>query len=334
MNGHDVVMYVDAGYVRQSLRDGFTGTGIGIDTAIVAAILHREAARRLGRPLGCQHWYDGVSSCGLSPRQLKLASTEGVVLRQGLLVADSTRTGYRQKAVDTLLVRDMVVDAIGGRITDMVLCSGDADMIPGVREAIDHGVRVHLWGIGATAERAYARSLQAEVDDSDTLDPSLFEAAVDTDGPTEPSTPQVVAIPISGRVTPAAMPRAVAPLTRPAWVWHREDVVELPTNVDHTLGPYQLGRHYGRYWYTRTSDDAQCAAAALTTRNVPTQLDGALLTTATTVLQPPRGILTAPQRVALRQGFVSAATECADSDLRSPAEMTSLPPVPSDAMFH
>jgi uncharacterized LabA/DUF88 family protein len=335
VNGNDVVVYVDAGYVRQSLRDASTGAGhVGIDTAIVADILRREAIRRMGRPVHRQRWYDGVSAAGPTPRQLKLASTSGVVLRQGLLVADSSHAGYHQKAVDTLLVRDMVVDAIGGRISDMVLCSGDADMIPGVREAIDRGVRVHLWGIGATDERAYARALQEEVGDSATLAPDLFADALAVGRPAEAPTAEVIAMPLTGRATPAAMPRTVVPAPRPAWEWERTDWVTLPIDLDNALHPYQLGRHYGRYWYARTSDAARSGAAALTIKTVPSQVDGSLLVSASTVLRPASGMLTTAQRTALRRGFVAAVTECADTDPRSAAAIALVPPTSTGAMFH
>jgi len=42
----------------------------------------------------------------------------------------------------------MVLTSVRQEVTDIVLVSGDADMIPGVQEAVNHGIRVHLYGFG------------------------------------------------------------------------------------------------------------------------------------------------------------------------------------------
>ena len=67
-------------------------------------------------------------------------------LRTGQLIEWGERR--TQKAVDTRLVADMILAAMKQQVTDFVLVSGDADMIPGVQEAVNAGVRVHLYGFG------------------------------------------------------------------------------------------------------------------------------------------------------------------------------------------
>ena len=42
----------------------------------------------------------------------------------------------------------MVIAAMKGQVSDIVLVSGDADMLPGVEEAVAAGIRVHLYGFG------------------------------------------------------------------------------------------------------------------------------------------------------------------------------------------
>jgi len=42
----------------------------------------------------------------------------------------------------------MVLASVRGHCSDIVLVSGDADMIPGVQEATNAGIRVHLYGFG------------------------------------------------------------------------------------------------------------------------------------------------------------------------------------------
>ena len=67
-------------------------------------------------------------------------------LRAGQLIEWGDRR--TQKAVDTRLVADMVLTAMKGHVSDIILVSGDADMLPGVEEAVNAGVRVHLYGFG------------------------------------------------------------------------------------------------------------------------------------------------------------------------------------------
>ena len=50
--------------------------------------------------------------------------------------------------MDTRLVADLVLAGVHQTCSDAVLVSGDADMIPGVNEATNSGVRVHLYGFG------------------------------------------------------------------------------------------------------------------------------------------------------------------------------------------
>ncbi|MFN7242388.1 MAG: NYN domain-containing protein [Dietzia cercidiphylli] len=100
----------------------------------------------MDQPVQRQNWYDGIPDSGPHRYQRTLRVIEGVQLRAGQLIEWGERR--TQKAVDTLLVADMIQAAYKGQCSDMVLVTGDADMIPGVRVAVDAGVRMHLVGFG------------------------------------------------------------------------------------------------------------------------------------------------------------------------------------------
>lgn len=174
------VLYVDAGYIRSQLVAFAGGDGDGVadlDLSVAVKTLRHEMQRRLGRAVHRQRWYDGVADSGMTPQQRKLALAQGVILRQGRIGGESC--ARRQLAVDTLLVRDMVVDALRGDVTDAVLVSGDADMVPGVRELVNSGARVHVWGIVDLT--GCARWLRAEADTTDVLAGRIFVAGPPTD---------------------------------------------------------------------------------------------------------------------------------------------------------
>ena len=98
------------------------------------------AVNQLDQPVHRQNWYDGIPDSGPHRYQRALRSEPGVQLRAGQLIEWGDRR--TQKAVDTRLVADMVKASLTGTCSDIILVSGDADMIPGVEEAVDSGVRV------------------------------------------------------------------------------------------------------------------------------------------------------------------------------------------------
>lgn len=106
----------------------------------------RIAQDQLKQPIHRQFWYDGIPESGPHRYQRSLRSEPGVQLRSGQLIEWGDRR--TQKAVDTRLVADMVLAAVRGNVSDIVLVSGDADMLPGVEEAVNAGIRVHLYGFG------------------------------------------------------------------------------------------------------------------------------------------------------------------------------------------
>lgn len=143
------IIYVDTSYLLASFYNTWaTGARaqLEIDLPEVVNVLESRAVNQLNQPVHRQNWYDGIPDSGPHRYQRALRSCPGVQLRAGQLIEWGDRR--TQKAVDTRLVADMVISAAHGDVTDIILVSGDADMLPGVEESVARGVRVHLYGFG------------------------------------------------------------------------------------------------------------------------------------------------------------------------------------------
>lgn len=164
-----VEVFVDTSYLLASFYNSWT-TGaraqLEIDLPAVTDHLNTIVSNKLHLPVHRQLWYDGIPDSGPHRYQRTLRHIDGVQLRAGQLIEWGDRR--TQKAVDTRLVADMVLRSIRGLVSDIVLVSGDADMIPGVEAAIDHGVRVHLIGFGWDS---ISNSLRSACDTVTVLDP-------------------------------------------------------------------------------------------------------------------------------------------------------------------
>ena len=143
------LVFVDTSYLLASFYNSWeTGarSQLEIDLPEVVANLSGMITQQLDQPIHRQYWYDGIPDSGPHRYQRALRTCDGVQLRTGQLIEWGERR--TQKGVDTRLVADVVVNAMRGQFTDFVLVSGDADMIPGVEEATNAGIRVHLYGFG------------------------------------------------------------------------------------------------------------------------------------------------------------------------------------------
>ncbi|MDO4911030.1 MAG: NYN domain-containing protein [Corynebacterium sp.] len=142
-------IYVDTSYLLASFYNAWNAgarSQLDIDLPAVVDRLKVMAENQFEQRVHRQLWYDGIPDTGPHRYQRTLRNCDGVQMRTGHLIeAGERRT---QKAVDTRLVADMVIASLKGQCSDIILVSGDADMIPGVEEAIAAGVRVHLYGFG------------------------------------------------------------------------------------------------------------------------------------------------------------------------------------------
>ncbi|MGP9723266.1 NYN domain-containing protein [Corynebacterium sp. AOP40-9SA-29] len=163
------LIYVDTSYLLASFYNAWeTGARaqLEIDLPEVVNVLESRVVDQLHQPVYRQNWYDGLPDSGPHRYQRALRSCNGVQLRSGQLIEWGDRR--TQKAVDTRLVADMVISAMSREVTDIVLVSGDADMLPGVEEAVARGVRVHLYGFGWDSMSA---NLRYSCDSTTILDP-------------------------------------------------------------------------------------------------------------------------------------------------------------------
>ncbi|AJK69960.1 hypothetical protein B840_11960 [Corynebacterium marinum DSM 44953] len=163
------LVFVDTSYLLASFYNSWeTGarSQLEIDLPEVVSALGGMIQNQLHQPIHRQLWYDGIPDSGPHRYQRALRTCDGVQLRAGQLIEWGERR--TQKAVDTRLVADMVVAACRQQVSDMVLVSGDADMIPGVQEATNHGIRVHLYGFGWDS---MSSALRHACDSTTILDP-------------------------------------------------------------------------------------------------------------------------------------------------------------------
>jgi uncharacterized LabA/DUF88 family protein len=163
------LVFVDTSYLLASFYNSWeTGARaqLEIDLPEVVNVLGTMIQNQLHQPIHRQLWYDGIPDSGPHRYQRALRTCDGVQLRAGQLIEWGERR--TQKAVDTRLVADMVVASCRQQVSDMVLVSGDADMIPGVQEATNHGLRVHLYGFGWDS---MSSALRHACDSTTILDP-------------------------------------------------------------------------------------------------------------------------------------------------------------------
>lgn len=158
-----VAVFMDAGYFWVQVSSLVVGaraarSAISLNhTKLREAVLNEVAGQFPNIDLLRVYWYDGPGPNGKTPEHFAIENLDDFKLRLG------TRNGVgQQKAVDGLIIADMISLTQSKAITDALLASGDADMTPGVVAAQAMGLRVHLLEIGSPT--ATSPHLSAEVD--------------------------------------------------------------------------------------------------------------------------------------------------------------------------
>ncbi|MEY9892233.1 uncharacterized LabA/DUF88 family protein [Catenulispora sp. MAP5-51] len=161
---------VDAGYVLAAAANVVSGDpgrpGIDVDYPGLVTALTERAAAETGLPVLRVYWYDAAPATGPTRDQRLLRVLDGVKLRLGKLVRRDDGK-YEQKGVDTFLHADLTGLARKRAVADVVLVSGDEDLLHAVEEAQEYGTRIHLWG--AASDYNQSLELIAAVDKSMTL---------------------------------------------------------------------------------------------------------------------------------------------------------------------
>ena len=157
-------IFVDAGYLFAAGSTLLAGSKqprhqIDFDAKAAVAALKEFLVTKVGNTLLRVYWYDGVTAKGLTSDHERIAASNDIKLRLGLI-----NSVGEQKGVDSLIVTDLVELARNGAMCDAILLAGDEDIRIGVQIAQSYGVRVHLLGI----ERARANQSKPLIHEADT----------------------------------------------------------------------------------------------------------------------------------------------------------------------
>ncbi|MFC5151467.1 NYN domain-containing protein [Streptomyces amakusaensis] len=175
------VVLVDAGYLLGAAASLLAGeptrSRITVDHAALIQGLRELAEADTERPLLRIYWFDGAPDRVPQPEHRRLRVMPRVTVRLGALTRSDGR--WAQKGVDAAMHAELTELARNRACSDVVLVTGDGDLLPGLMSAKEHGVAVHLWAVQA-ADGDYNQSedLVAEADERRVLDRAWITTAV------------------------------------------------------------------------------------------------------------------------------------------------------------
>jgi uncharacterized LabA/DUF88 family protein len=175
------VVLVDAGYLLGAAASLLAGeparSRITVDHAALIQGLRELAEDDTSRPLLRIYWFDGAPDRVPQPEHRRLRVMPRVTVRLGALTRSDGR--WAQKGVDAAMHAELTELARNRACSDVVLVTGDGDLLPGLMSAKEHGVAVHLWAVQA-ADGDYNQSedLVAEADERRVLDRAWITRAV------------------------------------------------------------------------------------------------------------------------------------------------------------
>ncbi|MEV5594223.1 NYN domain-containing protein [Streptomyces sp. NPDC052496] len=212
------VVLVDAGYLLGAAASLLAGeptrSRITVDHAALIQGLRQRAEADTERPLLRIYWFDGAPDRVPQPEHRRLRVMSRVTVRLGALTRSDGR--WAQKGVDAAMHAELTELARNRACSDIVLVTGDGDLLPGLMSAKEHGVAVHLWAVQA-ADGDYNQSedLVAEADERRVLDRAWITRAVrlkELGGPCAPPPvprPEIAAI-LSAPLPESAVAAAAA----------------------------------------------------------------------------------------------------------------------------
>ncbi|MET7675103.1 NYN domain-containing protein [Streptomyces seoulensis] len=175
------IVLVDAGYLLGAAASLLAGepsrSRIIVDHTALIQALRERAEFETGRPLLRIYWFDGAPDRVPQPEHRRLRVMPRVTVRLGALTRSDGR--WAQKGVDAAMHAELTELARNRACSDIVLVTGDGDLLPGMMAAKEHGVAVHLWAVQA-ADGDYNQSedLVAEADERRVLDRAWIIKAV------------------------------------------------------------------------------------------------------------------------------------------------------------
>ncbi|MFF2568113.1 NYN domain-containing protein [Streptomyces sp. NPDC058084] len=175
------VVLVDAGYLLGAAASLLAGeparSRIAVDHAALIQQLRERAEADTRLPLLRIYWFDGAPDRVPQPEHRRLRVMPRVTVRLGALTRSDGR--WAQKGVDAAMHTELTELSRNRACSDIVLVTGDGDLLPGLMSAKEHGVAVHLWAVQA-ADGDYNQSedLVAEADERSVLDRAWITRAV------------------------------------------------------------------------------------------------------------------------------------------------------------
>ncbi|MET7273357.1 NYN domain-containing protein [Streptomyces flaveolus] len=175
------IVLVDAGYLLGAAASLLAGepsrSRITVDHAALIQGLRDRAESDTQQTLLRIYWFDGAPDRVPQPEHRRLRVMPRVTVRLGALTRSDGR--WAQKGVDAAMHAELTELARNRACSDVVLVTGDGDLLPGMMAAKEHGVAVHLWAVQA-ADGDYNQSedLVAEADERRVLDRAWITKAV------------------------------------------------------------------------------------------------------------------------------------------------------------
>ncbi|MFI6643773.1 NYN domain-containing protein [Streptomyces sp. NPDC050504] len=205
------VVLVDAGYLLGAAASLLAGeparSRITVDHAALIQGLRERAEADTEQPLLRIYWFDGAPDRVPQPEHRRLRVMPRVTVRLGALTRSDGR--WAQKGVDAAMHAELTELARNRACSDVVLVTGDGDLLPGLMSAKEHGVAVHLWAVQA-ADGDYNQSedLVAEADERRVLDREWITKAVRAKDHTGPCAPPPAPRPEIAAILSAPLPEA------------------------------------------------------------------------------------------------------------------------------
>ncbi|MFD7509711.1 NYN domain-containing protein [Streptomyces sp. NPDC059853] len=271
------VVLVDAGYLLGAAASLLAGEPsrprITVDHAALIQGLRERAEADTGCDLLRIYWFDGAPDRVPQPEHRRLRVMPRVTVRLGALTRSDGR--WAQKGVDAAMHAELTELARNRACADIVLITGDGDLLPGLVSAKEHGVAVHLWAVQA-ADGDYNQSedLVAEADERRVLDRAWITRAVRVKETQPQPRPEIAAIlsappahakngtPVPSAAAGPAEPCPAAPETEPAGkVPTPKDVASLGRPAPATPASATLRWSSDRGWVERGPEESPETAA-------------------------------------------------------------------------
>ncbi|MFJ8628476.1 NYN domain-containing protein [Kitasatospora sp. NPDC093550] len=228
------VVLVDAGYLLGAAASLLAGdpsrSKVTVDHTALITALRERAEAETGLPLLRIYWFDAAPDRRPMPEHRRLRVLPRVTVRLGALTRAEGR--WVQKGVDAAMHAELSELARNRACADVVLITGDGDLLPGMMTAKEHGVAVHLWALqAADGDFNQSEDLVGEADERRVLDREWIEGSFslrDTANlfPAPGARQEIAKILAAPPATPATLPGVVpsvvpsvvpaAPAVRPA----------------------------------------------------------------------------------------------------------------------